>query len=68
MGLRRIYNMPYLGNSFFRQVAGRRITGRRLDLCPCSQTCARESLALWTLFFGFSAGYLFAKHRNNCYL
>ena len=29
--------------------------------------CAKEPLALWTLFIGFAAEYLFAKHRNNRY-
>ena len=32
------------------------------------QTCAKESLTLWTLFIGFAAEHLFAKHCNNCYL
>ena len=30
--------------------------------------CAKEPLALWTLFLGFAAKYLLPKPRNNCYL
>ena len=31
------------------------------------QTCTKEPLALWTLFFGFAAKYIFPKHCNNRY-
>ena len=32
------------------------------------QTCAKEPLALWTLFMWVAAEYLFVQHCNNCYL
>ena len=32
------------------------------------QTCAKEPLALWTLFIGFAAEYVLAKHGNTCCL
>ena len=35
--------------------------------CGRPQTCAKEPLTLWTLFIGFAAKYLFARHRNNRY-